>query len=262
MAYPTVSNYLAEKSQGKVIDEYQEEAESLSEKEQQEERNKAIKYNESLINGITLTDPFDPAVDKEGTEEYQRALNLRGDGMMGYIEIPSIDVHLPIYHGTNNDVLEKGAGHLVSTSLPIGGEGTHAALSAHRGLPSAKMFTDLNKVKEKEIFYIYVLEEILAYEIDQIKVVEPHDIGDLLINRENDYVTLITCTPYGINTHRILVRGHRIPYVEEDKEAVIAAKESSSWRREVLLALVLAGAIGTIVLVVIKKRKQRAANEK
>lgn len=261
MSYPTVSNYLAERFQGEVISGYQNEMASVTEQRQQEERERVEEYNSKLTKGVILTDPFDPEVARAENEEYKSLLNLSGDGVMGYIEIPSIDVVLPIYHGTGEDALERGAGHLVNTSLPIGGKGTHTVLSAHRGLPSAKLFTDLDKVKEKDLFYIQVLGETLAYEIDQIKVVEPHEVDDLLINKEEDYATLVTCTPYGINSHRLLVRGYRVPYVEEEKEAIQRTEEISTWRNEVVLALIVAGAIGIIALVVVKTRKRRTANE-
>lgn len=261
MSYPAVSNYLAERFQGEVISDYQNEMAKISAQKQQEEKEKAVEYNEKLTKGIVLTDPFDPEVIKADNEEYRSTLNFTNDGMMGYIEIPSIDVHLPIYHGTGEEVLRKGVGHLFNTSLPVGGKGTHTVLSAHRGLPSAKLFTDLDKVKEKELFFIQILGEILAYEIDQIKVVEPQDTEDLLIDRENDYATLITCTPYGINSHRLLIRGHRVPYTEEEREAIQRTKEVSTWRKEVVLALIVAGAVGIIAVVVVKTRKRRAANE-
>ena len=145
-------------------------------------------------------------------------LDTDGSGRMGYLEIPSIEVYLPIYHGTSEGVLQSGIGHLGNTSLPIGGENTHAVLSGHTGLPNARLLTVLDKLQEGDQFYIHVLDEILAYEVDQIKVVEPDDISDIFIEEGEDYVTLVTCTPYGINSHRLLVRGTRVPYTEEKKE--------------------------------------------
>ena len=259
MLYPPASNYLAEKSQGGVIEEYREKVATLSEIEQEEEREKANEYNQRLMNNVVLTDPFDAQTMVEGTEEYRSILNLRGDGVMGYIEVPSIDIYIPVYHGTSNDVLSKGVGHLVNTSLPVGGKGTHTVLSAHRGLPSARLFTDLDKLEKGEKFYLHILGETLAYEIDQIKISEPHDIEDLLIDREHEYATLVTCTPYAINSHRLLVRGHRVPYVEEEKEITQEIKTPSLWRGEYLLALNISVVIASII---VRVRKRKTTNEK
>lgn len=241
MAYPFFSNFLYEHRQEEIIYDYQnamaqEENESLK-----EEYQKAEQYNERLRNGkVLLTDPFVP--DNTGgttPQEYHERLNLYGDGMMGYVEIPAISVLLPIYHGTSAEVLDKGVGHLEETSLPVGGKGTHTVLSAHTGLSDKKLFTDLELLKEGDTFYIRVLEEILAYRVDDISVVEPQDISKLYISMEQDYVTLVTCTPYGINSHRLLVRGSRIPYVEEEKEAAKTetVKEPSLWMRQYAAAV-------------------------
>ena len=184
---------------------------------------------------------------------------------MGYVVIPKIDVNLPIYHGTSEEVLQKGVGHLQNTSLPVGGESTHAVLSGHTGLSSAKLFTDLDKLEEGNIFYIKTLGETFAYEVDQIKIVEPHETSDLLIESDKDYVTLVTCTPYGINSHRLLVRGTRIPYTEEvEKEIKKEQKENvgSTWRDEYFKALAIGlgglAILGIIfIIVVLIKKKGR-----
>ena len=259
MLYPMISNYLAEISQGEVISEYKDAVESLSDIQEREEREKVKEYNQSLADKVVLTDPFDTKTVEEVNEKYQNTLNIRGDGMMGYVEIPSIGVHLPIYHGTSDEVLRRGVGHLVNTSLPAGGKETHSVLSAHRGLPSARLFTDLDKVQKGEKFYLHVLGETLAYEINQIKVTGPHDTQDLLIDKEQDYATLVTCTPYGINSHRLLVRGHRVPYVEEDRDVAEALSTQSKWLREYLLAL---GIVVAIALIIFAVRRLKATSEK
>ena len=146
----------------------------------------------------------------EERARYETLLNIDGNGIMGYVEIPSINCRLPVYHGTEEKTLQVGVGHIEWSSLPVGGESTHAVLSGHRGLPSARLFTDLNKLTEGDHFLLYVLSETLTYEVDQIRIVEPEDISDLLIQQGLDLCTLVTCTPYGINTHRLLIRGHRI----------------------------------------------------
>ena len=165
-------------------------------------------------------------------------------------------MYLPIYHGTDSKALEKGAGHLENSSLPVGGKGTHSIISAHTGLPSAKMFDNITEVKEGDIFYIHVLNRILAYEVNQIKVVLPENISDLLINRNKDYVTLVTCTPYGINSHRLLVRGERVPYKEAKKKEKTKKKSNSMWKA---YALVIVLAVVLIILLwkSSSKKKQR-----
>lgn len=186
----------------RVIENYQQEVGKLTVDERKQWMEKARKYNESLTNGERV-DPFSD----------ESAVDIQDEGgILGYIEIPKISVYLPIYEGTSTSVLQKGVGHMRNTSYPIGGKGSHAALSAHRGLPSAKLFTDLDKLEKGDFFYLYVLDETLAYEVDQIKVIEPEIKDELDIDSNEDYVTLITCTPYGINSHRLLVRGSRVPY--------------------------------------------------
>ena len=160
---------------------------------------------------------------EEQKAEYESLLDISGQGVMGYIEIPEIDVSLPIYHGTEDPVLQVAVGHLEWSSLPVGGESTHCVLSGHRGLPSAKLFTDLDKLREGDTFLLRVLDEILTYEVDQILIVEPQDTAALEIVEGQDYCTLVTCTPYGINTHRLLVRGHRIDNIEEVKTVRVTA---------------------------------------
>ena len=172
--------------------------------------NSAADYNESLT---LRSNPYLLTEIQAG--RYEQELNVSGDGIMGYIEIPCIQVQLPLYHGTSDTVLQVAIGHLDWTSLPVGGESTHCVVSGHRGLPSARLFTDLDKVAVGDTFLLHVLGEVLTYEVDQIKIVEPHVTEDLMIEEGKDLVTLVTCTPYGINSHRLLVRGHRVENAEQ-----------------------------------------------
>lgn len=233
------SDWYISRHQGQVVDNYDKKAAQMSQKEINEALEKAQEYNEELLGNVVLTDPFDPDAVKKQNEDYDNLLNIAGDGVMGSVEIPSIDVYLPIYHGTDSESLEKGAGHLENSSLPVGGKGTHSIISAHTGLPSAKMFDNLTEVKEGDVFYIHVLNRTLAYEVDQIKVVLPENVSDLLIDKNKDYVTLVTCTPYGINSHRLLVRGTRIPYKEAKKKDNSKKKGNTMWKAYALM-LVLA----------------------
>ncbi len=182
--------------------------------------------------------------------------------MMGYIEIPKISVYLPIYHGTSDDVLAKGIGHMSQTAFPIGGESTHAVLTGHTALPNAKLFTDLTELVEGDVFYIQILGETLAYEVDQIKVVDPEDTSDMQAEKGKDYVTLITCTPYAVNTHRLLVRGERIPYTEQQYQADVEAGGlmfSGLDHQAILIGMIGAFALlAVIVIVVLIRRGKRA----
>ena len=212
--YPTVSNYIAEKNQANVIQEYQETVQKDDIENVEAEWAKAEEYNENLA-GDPVHDPFVPGSGYALPENYLDVLNI--NGIMGYIEIPKISVYLPIYHGTSEEVLEKGVGHIESTSLPIGGEYRHSVLTGHRGLPSAELFTNLDKLKEGDYFYIHVLDQTLAYKVDPIKTVQPRDLEDLVAVPGEDYITLVTCTPYAVNTHRLLVRGSRTDYVPPEE---------------------------------------------
>lgn len=251
MAYPAISNYLTELSQGEVIREYQENLERMDEEQKEQIRRQAEEYNQNLIGNVVLTDPFDESNLAIQNTQYQDLLNPNGDGVMGYLEIPSIGVFLGVYHGTDVEVMKVGAGHLMNTSLPVGGLGSHAVLSAHSGLPSAMLFTDLNKLEKNDKFYLYILGETMAYEINQIKVVEPHEIDDLFIDIKEDYVTLVTCTPYGVNSHRLLVRGTRVAYVEEEKEVIEKKQEASGLMNAYLILI----PIGIIFLIIVIKKK-------
>ena len=213
LLYPSVSDYWNSMHASKAVADYSAQVYNLNEEEYDEMLADAQSYNKKLAEGNTKYSLSD-----EEEEEYNSLLNLDGSGIMGYIEIPAIDVTLPIYHGTSDEVLQIAVGHLEWSSLPVGGTGSHCVLSGHRGLPSAKLFTNLDKLVEGDTFILRVLDEVYTYEVDQIRIVEPDEVNELTIEEGKDYCTLVTCTPYGINTHRLLVRGHRIENVESSEE--------------------------------------------
>lgn len=216
-AYPTVSDYWNSFHQSKAVMSYVENVTNLNEEQYEKLWNEAVDYNKKLSeNGIqwNMTD--------EEKKEYNEYLKVDDTGIMGYIEIPVIDCSLPIYHGTDESVLQVAIGHIEGSSLPVGGDGSHCIISGHRGLPSARLFTDLDKLVEGDIFMLHTLDATLTYEVDQIRIVEPTDLSNLQIEEGKDYCTLVTCTPYGINTHRLLVRGHRIANQEDGSVRVSA----------------------------------------
>ena len=237
LLYPFVANQWNNYRQKQLISGYEQ---VVSEKEAAEgidydaERKKAEEYNEALLPCV-LPDSFALAESSGVDPVYMNTLNIAGDEMMGSVEIPKIDIKIPIYHTTEEEVLNKGAGHLEGSSLPVGGANTHAVISAHRGLPSASLFTDLDQLKEGDHFLIHVLNETLCYEVDKISVVKPEDTSALAVEDGQDLVTLLTCTPYGVNTERLLVRGHRVPYVEEKVKEEKTALSGSSLRTNYLL---------------------------
>jgi len=263
LLYPLISEWHNSRAQTTVIENYNHAVIGLNPDEAGAMREAARAYNQGLLGSVVLTDPFDAGAAKMASEEYEALLNLGGDGVMGTIRIPKIGVELPIYHGTATETLEKGAGHLENTSLPIGGTGTHAVLSAHSGLPAAALFTELIKLTEEDLFFLDVLDETLAYRVDQVKVVEPEDTSDLWIDTNADYVTLVTCTPYGINSHRLLVRGIRTEYVETlEQEAQAEQTPGSPWNRPYTAAgmiLILLLVLYTIVRL-LKRNKGRASH--
>jgi len=203
--YPSFADWRNSIRQSKAIASYAEDVANMDEKKCNEIRNAALEYNRSLID---LSNNF--LLSEEQKELYNALLNFDDNGIMGYIEIPTLKVTLPVYHGTDEAVLQVAVGHLDWTSLPVGGDSSHCVVSSHRGLPNARLFTDLDQMVLGDTFLFRVLDEILTYEVDQIRIVEPHEIEELLIQRGEDLCTLVTCTPYGINSHRLLVRGRRI----------------------------------------------------
>lgn len=209
MLYPAVSDYWNTRTQSHAIAEYDEMLNNMDDKQYQKLLKDAKDYNERLK---SLYLPLENYKEIEG---YERVLDVTGTGIMGYVTIPEINVELPIYHGTSDEVLNVAVGHVQGSTLPIGGKGTHSVISAHRGLPSAKLFSDLDELSEGDIFTITVLNDVLTYEVDKILIVEPEEVDKLNIIDGEDFVTLVTCTPYGINTHRLLVRGKRIDNFNE-----------------------------------------------
>lgn len=237
LLYPFVANQWNNYRQKQLISNYEQ---VVSDKEAAEgidydaERKKAEDYNEALLPCV-LPDSFALAESSGVDPVYMNTLNIAGDEMMGSVEIPKINIKIPIYHTTEEEVLNKGAGHLEGSSLPVGGANTHAVISAHRGLPSASLFTDLDQMKVGDHFLIHVLNETLCYEVDKISVVKPEDTSALAVEDGQDLVTLLTCTPYGVNTERLLVRGHRVPYVEEEVKEEKTVLSGSSLHTNYLL---------------------------
>lgn len=268
LLYPTVANQWNTYRQSKLMSSYEkqvDEMESSGKIDMEAEWEKAKAYNEALLPTI-LPDSFAIAEAKEEEDEtYTSSLNLTGDGMMGKVVIPKIDVNLPIFHYTTKEVLENGVGHLEGSSLPIGGESSHSVLSAHRGLPSASLFTDLDQLELGDHFLIYVLDDILCYEVDQIKVVEPKETQDLSVEEGKDLMTLFTCTPYGVNTHRLLVRGHRVPYEETilEEEGVPTVNRSlhTHYVLWVVIGLAVTGLLILIMYWLDKKRRKKNSSE-
>lgn len=237
ISYPSIANYINNKFAKATIEEYQEYIASSNEKKIQELTQEALDYNQSLPKSFPA-DPFsqDHISDlrKKGFKDFEM---IQKNALIGYLEIPKIDVYLPIYYGTSEDVLNKGIGLIENTSLPVGGEGTHAVLAAHSGLPSQKLFTDLRMLEENDIFFVHVLNQHFAYQVNQIKVVLPTEVNDLMIEKNHDYVSLLTCTPYGINTHRLIVRGERIQYEFEKKDNTIDHNQDNTLLVIILIIL-------------------------
>ena len=212
LLYPSVSDYWNSFHSSRAISAYAEDVANLDEAQYEEMWSAARAYNRALAERSTNF-----ALSDAQKEEYEKLLDISGVGIMGYLEIPELNMSLPIYHGTEESVLQIAAGHLEWSSLPVGGESSHCVISGHRGLPSAKLFTDLDKLQKGDVFVLRVLDEVLTYEVDQIRVVEPSQVSDLEIVEGSDLCSLVTCTPYGINTHRLLVRGHRIENIQESQ---------------------------------------------
>ena len=261
--YPTVSNYLYEKNSTRAIIEYTEKLSEMSPELIEEEKQAVREYNKNLHNdSVVITDPFDPNAVFVDDEEYNKRLSF--DDIMATLEIPAINVNLPVYHGTEETVLQKGVGHLNKSSLPLGGESTHVVLSAHCGLPSARLFTDLNLLKEGNIFRIYVLDEVLTYQVFNIEVVEPNDSSSLVIRYGEDIASLITCTPYGVNTHRLIVHGKRIDEAQAEIIEEPAKVESKSWEyyANIIAMSVTILFVLMLLIILIKKLAGKRKHEK
>ena len=264
-AYPIISNYVNDKYQSVVRTDYEEEVRELDDTALREMRAEAEAYNASLSpvqydkNGIELA-----------STDYHDLLNPTGSEIMGYIEIPKINVDLPIYHGTSEKVLEEGVGHLIGSSLPVGGEGTHTVLTGHSGVAEQKLFSDIDQLTAGDVFYIKVLGETMAYEVVEVNTVLPHETELLELVHGEDLATLITCTPFGVNSHRLLVRGSRIPYQEAEKIVEKTKTEQtepvkSTWKEQYLVGLKYGGAIAAaclliFIIVVLRRKKRRGAS--
>lgn len=266
--YPYIANYRFEHQSGNVVETVKRAVADIPDETKVEVINAAKKYNEIIAGGrVQLTDPFLPEYIEEDTDAYLQMLNVSSNGasdansVMGSVEIPVINVNLPIYHGTSSSVLERGVGHLQGTSLPVGGPSTHTVLTGHTGLSSARLFDDLTEVKKGDVFFLHVMDEDMAYKVDDIHIILPRELDKLQVTQGKDYCTLVTCTPYGVNTHRLLVRGVRTDYKDAVQDPDVFVKRSNSkWMSEYKKALILAGLLFSIafcVLIVLSKRKMR-----
>ena len=252
MLYPVISNQINAKYASEIQSTYEAVIEDTDNRELLAAKEAATRYNESITPGATDTESYSQEALLAASQNYEKLLDIAGDGIMAYVQIPKISVQLPVYHGTNNDSLDRGIGHLLGSSLPVGGDSTHSILTAHSGMASQKMFSDLPQLGVGDVFYLKVLGETLAYQVDQINTVLPHDTTYLGIEQGEDLCTLVTCTPFGVNTHRLLVRGERIPYeeaeviVETTQEAVV----ESTWEQHYMKGILI-GICVVIVLVVV-----------
>ena len=270
LVYPIISNMMFQNSQQELIDFYDSQINEIPEKKKDSMLEECRNYNSGLLDSkVQLTDPFDTDALQIEEHPYVDLLNQNGDGAMGSIEIPGINCKLVIYHGTDESVLAKGVGHLQGTSLPIGGKGTHSVLSGHTGTADRELFTNLDQLDTGDVFYIHVWGETLAYQVDNKEVVLPDETDSLYIDRERDLVTLITCTPYGINSHRLLVRGTRIPYEEAKKiEEQGSRALLNTWGVQYVYAILSGILISVVIVLAIifvyrrfyKKRKAKESN--
>lgn len=257
MDYPFVARLVNSRNQGNVAFDYSNTMADTTDEEKQRALAAAQEYNVELASGLGRK--IENSAEDESDPEYQNLLNLTGDGTMGMIEIPKIHVNLVIYHGTNEETLQKGVGHLEGSSLPVGGNSTHACISAHRGLVSKKMFTDLDQLREGDVFLLHILNETLCYRVGGIQTVLPDEIEPLRIQQNKDLVTLITCTPYGINTHRLYVEGYRIPYTQEVSDE-IEEKEQQLRLRDWWWVFMSAVLLIVLVLLLIRYHKENPAS--
>ena len=262
LLYPWISNWLYQSQADSEVNVYHEKVEQMGDAEKEAELKRAEDYNRNLNQAqVTLSDPFiaDQQQEAEGLE-YDSLLNLSGNGMMGYIEIPTISVNLPVYHGTAASTLETGVGHLEGSSLPVGGEGTHAVLTGHTGLNKAKLFTDLTEVKKGDLFFLHVSGRDMAYEVNEIKIIEPEDISTLLVRPGEDLVTLVTCTPYGVNTHRLCVTGTRTEYTVDIHQTAMdkgSSVKNSIWMRTYRKAVIVGIALSVGIILIIRLVQKR-----
>ena len=263
--YPVISNIYNQRHQSLIHTAYEEVLQQADTQDLERIRELAIAYNEAIVPG-TAEEAYSQAALLEASVDYQSQLDPSGNGIMGYIEIPKISVNLPIYHGTNTDTLERGTGHLLGSSLPVGGTSTHTIITGHSGLATQKMFTDLEQLREGDVFYIHVLGEVLAYQVFHKEAVLPHDTSLLGINHGEDNCTLITCYPTGVNTHRLLVQGKRIPYEEAEviEEVVqMEVEPESRWEDQYMMGIwlgilgMLIAALGYVLYRIYRNHKKR-----
>lgn len=255
--YPLISNYVNQKYASEIYFSYEEVVEQTDNSLLEAAKEAAVRYNEAITPGaMEFQDAFSQEALTEAASDYEGLLNIAGTGIMGYVEIPIISVNLPIYHGTGTESLERGIGHLLGSSLPVGGSSTHSVLTGHSGMANNKMFTDLEQLHEGDVFYLHILDETLAYQVCELNTVEPHETGLLSIIPGEDYCTLVTCTPYGVNSHRLLVRGSRIPYEEAEAiveeitiEEIPASKWETKYYEGILFGLATVGVMVAVAFV-------------
>ena len=252
--YPVISNFYNQRHQSQIHTQYEAVVEQTDDSELIRARELAQQYNEAIQPGSRPDDAYSRDAILEASRNYEDQLNLAGDGIMGYVEIPLIRVNLPIYHGTASETLDVGIGHLLGSSLPVGGESTHSVLTAHSGMAGQKMFSDIDQLEEGDVFYLQILGETLAYQVDAIHVVLPHDTTYLGITQGEDQCTLVTCTPFGVNTHRLLVRGSRIPYEEAEviveEQLQVEEPPKSTWEQQYLKGVLFGvGGVGAVGLI-------------
>ena len=262
--YPLVSNYVNQKYASEIQTAYQELIQQTDDSVLQEAMQRAIAYNLAITPGTA--DAYSEEALVTAAEDYGNQLDIAGNGIMGYVEIPKIQVNLPIYHGTDAEVLDRGVGHLLGSSLPVGGENTHTILSGHSGMASQKMFTDLEQLTQGDVFYLNVLNETLAYQVIQISTVLPYETDLLGIVPGEDLCTLVTCTPYGVNSHRLLMRGSRIPYEEAavlEEENVATEPAASTWETKYVQGILwgIAAALGAGIITLTGTRIYRKARK-
>ena len=252
--YPVISNFYNQRHQSQIHTQYEAVVEQTDDSELIRARELAQQYNEAIQPGSRPDDAYSRDAILEASRNYEDQLNLAGDGIMGYVEIPLIRVNLPIYHGTASETLDVGIGHLLGSSLPVGGESTHSVLTAHSGMAGQKMFSDIDQLEEGDVFYLQILGETLAYQVDAIHAVLPHDTTYLGITQGEDQCTLVTCTPFGVNTHRLLVRGSRIPYEEAEviveEQLQVEEPPKSTWEQQYIKGVLLGvGGVGAAGLI-------------
>lgn len=260
LVYPTISDCINELHSSKAIGSYVEKTKDLSKEEKEELLKEAREYNETLVG---QTNRY--YLNEEQKNRYNHILDVTKTGIMAYIEIPKLNVYMPIYHGTDEGVLQIATGHIPGSSFPVGGESTHSLISGHRGLPSAKLFTDIDQLKDGDLFFIYVFDEVLAYRVNQIKTVLPDEVETLEIEKGKDYVTLITCTPYGVNSHRLIVRGERTVYKKTEPKIEDVIKKTNMK----YIVMAAAGTLLTPIIIIflilvyrMKRRKRGKLSEK